>query len=180
MVQITIFSGHDGRLRPGKKFYLTLFAGCDLIRPTVARRILTDRHSGSDGQSSRQGPFFLTIFAGVDIKYPTLAEEFVDFQAMVRSGSLTLGDWDRNIVGLGSTDVTIASFTLFGGFDEDNLPSENEEIDSLAMQRHLGNIPEEHARILELGVGRPAAERMAVLRRTLATPADDTGLERNT
>ena len=68
-------------------------------------------------------------------------------------------------------DVSISSFTLMGGFSECELPSEDEEVDSLALQRHLGHIPESAGQILQYGIGRRGAERFATLRRALAATA---------
>jgi len=202
MIQVTIFSGHEGRLRSDRFFYFTLFGGCDLVRPTIARQLMAlrgrEERDRADGRGQhagmgpspgfrvanmelvgrhgerghrRGGPFFLTIFGGVDIKSPTLAEEFLDLREMISGGALTLEDWDRAMASLGSADIPIASFTLFGGFDECELPSESEEIDSLAIQRHLGNISESAGRVLQLGIGQRDARRSATVRRALQAVA---------
>ena len=101
MIQVTIFAGHDGRLRYDKWFYLTLFAGCDLVRPTVARQLLMRRHAEQEGHAAVRKPFFLTIFAGVGITSPTLAEEFIDLREMVHGGALNMDDWERAMADLG-------------------------------------------------------------------------------
>ncbi|MGB2984544.1 MAG: hypothetical protein WBE26_01565 [Phycisphaerae bacterium] len=171
MIHVTIFAGHDGRLQPSKRFYLTLFGGCDLVRPTIARELLTQRQAEREHRRADHRPFFLTIFAGVDIKSPTLAEEFIDLREMINSGLLTMQDWERSIVQLGQSDGAIASFTIFGGFDECELPSENEEIDSLAIQRHLGNIPESAGQVLQYGIGQRGAQRTATIRQAILATA---------
>jgi hypothetical protein len=171
MIHITVFSGHDGQLQPDKRFYLTLFGGCDLVRPTVARQLLHERQAAQSGRPPIHPPFFLTIFGGVDIKYPTLTEEFLDLREMLNSGLLTMEDWDRSMAQLGRTGTSVASFTLFGGFGECELPSEEEEVDSLAVQRHLGNISESAGRVLQYGIGQRGSERVAALRRAFLTPA---------
>jgi hypothetical protein len=189
MIKITVFSGHEGQLRWDTSFYLTLFGGVDLVRPTVARQILTaktqqqpplvgaDRDGGLVGRAEQarfgpppyktHRPFFLTVFGGVDIKSPTLAAEFMDLREMVRSGSLTLADWDRSIAMLAHADFAPASFTLFGGFDECSLPSESDEVDSLALQQHMGNIPSKSGQVLQMGIGRHETERLATVRRAI-------------
>ena len=43
MIQVTIFSGRSGELRLDDTFYVTLFGGFSLTRPTVARQILARR-----------------------------------------------------------------------------------------------------------------------------------------
>ncbi|MGD2110081.1 MAG: hypothetical protein PVI86_11910 [Phycisphaerae bacterium] len=172
MIQVTIFGGHDGRLRFDKWFYLTLFGGCDLIRPTMARQLLMQRQAQKEGhQIQHRKPFFLTIFGGVDIKSPTLAEEFIDLREMVNSGLMTLDEWDRSLVLLEQADGGIASFTLFAGMSENELPSEDEEIDSLAVQCHLGNISDSASQALRYGIGQHGAERTATVRRALVAPA---------
>ncbi len=167
MVHVTIFAGHDGRLQPDKRFYLTLFGGCDLVRPTVARQLLTHRQAEKDHRPTGGKPFFLTIFGGVDIKWPTLAAEFIDLREMLHGGLLAMEDWERSMAELARVDGAVASFTIFGGFDECKLPSEDEEVNSLAVQRHLGNIPESAGSVLQYGIGQSGAERTATVRRAV-------------
>ena len=62
----------------------------------------------------------------------------------------------------------IRPFTLMGGFSEMVLPSEEEEIEGLAVQRHLGNISDSAGEVLQYGIGRKDVERRATLRRALA------------
>ena len=167
MIQVTIFAGHDGRFRFDKWFYLTLFAGCDLIRPTIARQLLIQRQAQHGPPPPNRKPFFLTVFGGVSLKSPTLAEEFIDLREMINTGLFSLQEWDRSLALLDRADGGIASLTLFGGFDECELPSENEEVDALAVQRHLGNIPEGAGQALQYGVGQHGAERTATVRRAI-------------
>ncbi len=188
MIKITVFSGHEGHLRWDTAFYLTLFGGVDLVRPTVARQILSskseqpprvdpERDAGLVGRAEKalfgtpqhktHRPFFLTIFGGVDIKSPTLAAEFMDLREMVRSESLTLEDWDRSISMLAHANFAPSSFTLFGGFDECSLPSETDEVESLALQQHMGNISGKSGQVLQMGIGRHEAERLATVRRAI-------------
>ena len=171
MVHVTIFAGYDGRLQPSKRFYLTLFGGSDLVRPTVARQLLARQQAQQDPRFAGYKPFFFTMFGGVDIKSPTLTEEFLDLSEMISSGLLKMEDWDRTMARLGHVDGAVGSLTIFGGFDESALPSEAEEIDSLAVQRHLGNIPESAGEVLKYGIGHHGAERTATLRRALLAPA---------
>jgi hypothetical protein len=89
----------------------------------------------------------------------------------MRSGELTMEDWDRAMSELGRLDVSIGSFTLMGGFSECELPSENQEIDSLALQRHMGNITRQASDVLQHGIGKRDGERHATLRRALLVEA---------
>jgi hypothetical protein len=107
----------------------------------------------------------------VDIKCPTLAEEFIDLREMINSGFLNMQDWDRALADIGRSESPVASFTIFGGFCECELPSEEVEIDSLAIQAHLGNIPDSARQVLQLGIGQREAERRAVLRRAITATA---------
>ncbi len=168
MIQVTIFGGHEGQLRMDKWFYVTLFGACELTRPTLARQLLAQRQAERTGHAPvERKPFFLTIFGASEIKAPTLAAEFIDLSEMLRSNLLTMDDWQRAVADLGRGDIGIASFTVFGGFDECALPSENEEIDSLAAQRHLGSIAESAGKVLQYGIGHGGAERRATLGRAV-------------
>jgi hypothetical protein len=167
MIQVTIFSGHEGRVRPERKFYLTIFGGCTLVRSTVARQILAAREAAKQGPSHGGQQFFLTVFGAVEIKCPTMAEEFVDLADMMRGGSLSMNEWDRAMATLGRAEFSPASFTLFGGFEEQVLPSEKEEIDSLAIHRHVGSISEDSGRVLALGIGQREVDRLSAVRRAL-------------
>ncbi len=171
MIQVCIMGGHEGLIRPEKKVYLTLFGRCDLKRPTVARQILARRRQERDGATHPPRLFFLTICGDVDINYPTLAEEFLDLRQMLDAGALSMDDWDRAMADLGQSDVTVASFTLMGAMSECELPSENDEIESLALQRHLGNISDSAGQILQYGIGQADAERRATIRRAIVAEA---------
>jgi hypothetical protein len=169
MIQFCIMGGYEGVIRPEKKIYITLMGGCELKRCTVARQILTQRQRESEPGRRSGRQFFLTIMGGTEITCPTLAEEFIDLREMVSSGALTMSDWDRVMADLGRAEVTHASFTLMGGFSENELPSEEQEIESLAVQRHLGNISESAGEVLQYGIGQRDAERRATLRRAILT-----------
>ncbi|HEY3244633.1 MAG TPA: hypothetical protein VGM03_14930 [Phycisphaerae bacterium] len=187
MFQVCIFGGYEGRLLPTKRVLITLFAGAELHRPTLARRLLACRQRQVEGRAHRV--FVLTIFGSTEMRYPTLAEEFLDMREAVRSGALSLTDWDallgdlRRLEAAGtggrepqevwggralSDDEGIVSLTLFGSLEETSLPSEDAEVDALAVQRHLGNIPESAGKVLEFGIGQPEAARRAILRQAIA------------
>lgn len=169
MFHITIMSGYEGIIRPEPKFYLTLMGGADFKRATVARQLLAKRQQPrTDPTPPKQ--FFLTLMGGVEIRVPTLAEEFLDLKQLIDSGSLNISDWDRAITELGN-DVSISSFTLMGGMEEGTLPSESDEIEALALQRHMGNISEPASQILQYGIGQRDAERRATIRRAVLAHA---------
>lgn len=171
MIQFCIMSGYEGLIRQEPKIYVTFMGGCDLKRETVARQILTQRLHEREGKKHPPRQFFLTVMGGVDITCPTLAEEFIDLREMINSGAISMDDWDRAMTDLGRSDVSISSFTLMGGFSGNELPTENQEIESLAVQRHLGTISDSAGQVLQFGVGRPDAERRATLRQAILADA---------
>ena len=171
MIQFCILSGYEGRVRPEPKIYVTFMGGCSLKRETVARQILTQRLHEREGKTHPPRQFFLTVMGGVDITCPTLAEEFIDLREMINSRTLSMDDWDRAMADLGRSDVSISSFTLMGGFSENELPTEEQEIESLAVQRHLGTISDSAGQVLQFGVGQRDAERRATLRQAILADA---------
>ena len=189
MIQVTIFSGREGPLRYDNTFYLTLFGACEMTKPTLARHLMIAQQRvqpepepvrgdawGTMAKAMRQEarnqkPFFLTVFGAVSIKNPTLAEELVDLQELIRSGELSLEEWDRAMLTLSHLGSSCSSFTLFAGFDESELPSEDEEVNSLAMQCHLGNISDSSREVLQAGIGLKESDRRAVLHRAVMATA---------
>ncbi len=169
MIQVTVFSGHEGRLRYGKQFYLTIFGACELVKPTVAHRLLAEAEQKRGVLHLDQTPFFFTIFGAAEIKCPTLVEEFIDLRELLNTEGARFTNWETTITAIGRGDGALASFTLFGGFDECVLPTENEEVDSLALQRHLGNISDSAGQILQCGVGQRDVERYATVRQAVLT-----------
>ncbi len=171
MIHLTIFGAHEGRLQPDKLIYVTLFGGCEVVRPTLARQLLAKRQAERDKRPTGRRPVFLTVFGASAIKSPTLAEEFIDSREMINSGLLAMADWERSMVELGRGDGAVASLTIFGGFGECEIPSEDEEVDSLAVQRHLGNISACASETLQYGIGQHGVERCATIRRAMTVSA---------
>lgn len=195
MIQATIFAGHEGQLRYERKLFITLFAGTELVRPTFARQVLAMKAMSQNGlnvpppppspMAALHGgpnplplprlplprPYFFTMFGATEIKSPTLAAEFIDLRELSRSGALSRDDWERAMALIASCDTTVGAFTLFGGFDENVLPEEDEEIDSLAVQCHLGTIEDGARRVLQSGIGRRDPERRAIVQRAVETVA---------
>ncbi len=163
MLQLCIFGGHAGLLTPEKKCYFTIFGGCELRRPTLAKQIISSEQSDKRNLPTPK-MIFITLFGGTDIKCPTLAEEYLDLKAAVESRVLDLNNWDTYISRLDSwQSSSLMSLTLFAAFNETNLPSEDQEVEGLALQRHLGKISEESGRILEMGVGQKGSGRQSVI-----------------
>ena len=46
MIHLCLFGGQGGQLSAEKKVYLTLFGGCDLRWPTIAKQMVDMRQSG--------------------------------------------------------------------------------------------------------------------------------------
>ncbi len=168
MIQFCAFGGYEGRLQPGKRLIITMFGGADLRVPTLARRLLSMRRRQAEGVRPHR-LIIVTLFGGTEITWPTLAEEFIELREAVSSGAIHVSEWDAMMSELSRLeDGAIVTLTLFGGLEETALPSEDTEIDALALQRHLGNIPESAGRVLEFGIGQPDAQRRAVLRQAIA------------
>lgn len=169
MFHFCIMGGHEGELTADQQVCVTLFGGCELKRPTLAKQIIEMRRR-PQGAMPKRIHFFITICGGTVLRTPTLAEEFLAMQEAVRAGLLALEDWDSAVARLGTDGAfQVGSFTLMGGFSSDEVPAENEEIDGLAINRHLGHISEHAGKTLELGVGRSGSERAAVLRQAFAS-----------
>jgi hypothetical protein len=167
MIRICLFGGQGGQLPTDRRIYFTMFGTTELRWPTVARQISDMRQAGT-GARQRPPHVFVTIFGGTVIKAPTLANEYLELQSALRSGRLTLDDWDR---ALGTLDNQSRgpSLTLFGGFDDAEVPGEDEELEGLALNRHLGYLSPEASDILLGAVGQRGSSRAAAVRQALAT-----------
>lgn len=164
MFHLCIFGGQGGEIEPGRHFYLTLFGGTDLKRPTLAKMLIKQRERGESARPTCA--YFITICGGVDVVQPTLAEEFSDLQAAVRSGDITLDEADRALVDSHCV-LRTGKFTIFGACDTSCVPPEDDELDSLAMLRHAGMIQAGGEQALMLGIGRGGAQRIGVVRNAL-------------
>ncbi len=167
MIQVCIMSWHEGYLASDKKVYLSLMGGCGLIGPTLARQIVTKRERERNGSARPPRQFFLTIMGAAEITAPPLAQEFLDLRDLLSSGAISMTDWDRAGGDAGHADVSIGSLTLMGHFSDRELPSEDDEINALALQRHLGHITEAQGQVLQCGIGQRGAERRATVRRAV-------------
>lgn len=169
MLQLCIFGGYEGPLSAEKKCCFTVFGGCVLRRPTLARQIIAARRV-REGALPVPKMIFLTVFGGTEIKYPTLAEEFIDLREAMRGGQIRTEDWDRCLAEVEQINsASMLSLTLFGSFSESELPTEDEEVEGLALQRHAGNLADSTSRILATGVGQRGSARHAVIRQAVQT-----------
>ncbi|HUU85726.1 MAG TPA: hypothetical protein VM243_19690 [Phycisphaerae bacterium] len=172
MFHLCMFGSYEGRLTVKKRVVFTAFGASELHRPTLARRLLSECARGQEAKAERRRPVVITLFGASEIKAPTLAEEFLDLREAMRSGALTHDALDRLLADLAAEDEgAVFSLTLFGTCSEAELPDENEEVDGLALQRHLGNISENEVQVLQYGVGQDDAQRRAVLRQAMAAGA---------
>ena len=169
MVHFCIFGAHEGRLTTGRKLYVTVFGACELTRPTIAKQIVEMRRQDSRSLT-RKAQFFVTIFGGTDLKSPTLAEEYVDLQDALSAGLIKLEEWDVGIAQITANDsYAVGSLTLFGAFCAAELPSENEELDAMALSNYAGRVPTSAVNMLQLGVGQGGSNRSAIIRQAIAT-----------
>ena len=167
MLQFCVFGGHEGLLSPEKKCFLTVFGGCTLKRPTLARQMMAAQR-GAEGRIQRPKMIFITLFGSTSIVCPTLAEEYIDMREAVRGGAIDMERWDFYLAELDRWESSsLMSMTLFGSLSETDVPDEDTEIEGLALQRHFNNIGEESGRILEMGVGQAGSHRRTVIQQAV-------------
>jgi hypothetical protein len=166
MLQFSMFGGYEGPLSAEKRCYLTVFGACELYAPTLARQLIAAR----SGNVNQPKCIFITLFGATEIKVPTLTEEFLDLREAIQNKALDLNQWDFYMAELDRwRSSSFMSVTLFAGFSETELPTEDEEIESLALQRHFGNISEDSGRILEMGIGQGGVKRRSIIQQAIAT-----------
>lgn len=165
MFDICVFAGSGGVLGPRGGLHITLFGGQEFARAPAVRQVLAQRRR-SEGEGQPGHHFFLTLFGATSIAWPTITDEYLALVEALRSGALTLADWDRHITTIGLPHVH--ALTLFGGFDAHEIPEEDKEVDSLALQRHLGHIPDQVAEMLMHAIGRDGLQRLEVVRQAAA------------
>lgn len=168
MVYFSVFGGHDGRLGPGRSIYISVFGGATLTRPPLAAQLIENRANAGDASMEWQY-FFFSVFGGATITWPTLAEEYLALCEALHAGALRIEDWDRGSSRTGSVGaLRMGSFSVFGGMDSDALPSEDEELDDITLQRHAGRISDVAVQYLMLGVSQGGAHRLAAVRDAVA------------
>lgn len=198
MVHFTIFGGSEVTLGSGGKCIVTLFGGTDVRKPTLAKRLMQEKHllsshqaapgkdlknvdkvlmflggnypAGQPGSRRSRSNFILTICGGVEIKPPSIAEEFMDMRELMSSGLISEAEWDQLVGRLYQMGEmdSISSFTLFGAMGEGSL-SEEEEIKKIHSARELGLIDTEEERALRSVVGRDPQQVRMLLRQTAFT-----------
>lgn len=168
MSSLCLFGGNEETLDPRGGFHVIIFGGSEFRRPTVARQIVEFRH-GSGNQPMRTHCTILTIFGGGSITWPTLAEEYTTLRDALDSKKITLADWDADVGRFSDTGpLRIHNITIFGGFDAAELPSEDDEVEAISVQRHLGRLPEDAVEALMFGVGQNGAARLSAVRQAVA------------
>ena len=168
MASFCMFGSHGGQLGPAGGVHITIFGASELLRPPVARQII-DRREEVHKRRSRPMQVLVTLFGAAGVRWPTLAEEYLVLREALRSGDLTLDDWDRYIGGAIGTELPgIHPVTLCGTFNADGLPEDEEELDALAMQQHLGHLSEQTVAFLTMAVGQRGAQRLTAVRHALS------------
>ncbi len=195
MFHFTVCGGSEVTLTGGGQFIVTLFGGTDVRKPTLAKRLMREKHalvtqnpdpnykpnnldkilnhlqgnspSGSPLANKRRSTFILTICGGVEIKPPSIAEEFMDMRELVSSGLIDPNEWDQLVGRLYQMGEldSISSFTLFGGMGEVAL-NEQEEIKKIHSASGLGLISEDEEKALRSVVGRDPQQVRMLLRQT--------------
>lgn len=168
MARFCMFGGQDGQLQPTECVHVTIFGGAEWRRGPAAAHIAEARRRTADSVGGT-GYVFITVFGGAEVTWPTLVEEYLALLDAVRTGTLTLGEWDEHLGRRGGdTALRVHAFTLFGAFDGDALPSEDKELDDLSVHQHLGHIPEAAVRVLVPAIGQRGVSRLAAVRHAVA------------
>jgi hypothetical protein len=165
MIHFSLFGGQDAILGPGMHFYVNVFGGSTLIRPPLAARVIELRNDPSGVVSAGRYLFF-SLFGSVTVKWPTLAEEYLSLLEALRTNCFRIEDWDRALVRHGDGGLRSSSIAIFGGFDANAVPTEDEELDALSLQRHAGGISDRAADQLLLAIGSVGTQRLAAVRQT--------------
>lgn len=167
MSSFCLFGGDEGYLDPRGGFHVIIFGGAEFKRPTVARQLIEFQH-GHGGQPTRAHCTILTVFGGGSVIWPTLAEEYAALRDALDSKKISLTDWDTNVGRFSDTGpLRIHNVTIFGGFDTADLPSEDDEVEAISVQRHLGRVPEEAVEALMFGVGQDGSSRLGAVRQAV-------------
>ncbi len=166
MAHLCMFGGHEGELGSDHGPFITVFGGTELRRPPAARIIID---LGRSEQPNFVSYGFFTLFGGASIVWPSLAAEFLALTDAVGSGGLTLEEWDRRVGKDGAQGpIRVNAITLFAGFEGDELPSEEIEIEEIGLQKHLGRIPDEASEILMLAIGQRGVVRLSAVRQAVS------------
>ena len=195
MFHFTIFGASEVTLSGQGQCIVTLFGGTEVRKPTLAKRLMQERHALSNRKSDpdynpnnvdkvlnvlqgntptglprtekRHRTFLLTIFGAVELRPPSIAEEFMDMRELVSSGLIDVDEWDQLVGRLYQMDDldSVSSFTLFGGMGEVAINQE-EEITKIHSAVGLGLIAEDEARALRSVVGRDPQQVRMLLRQT--------------
>lgn len=175
MPHFCVFGGSEVQLEPEPTHCLTLFGSLELRRPPLASLIRSRSERNSNGPFGGKH-WIVTLFAGTEVSWPTLADEFLALKNAVASGVLTLAEWDR-VMSSPSTlgPLGIRTLTLCGGLSADEIPTEEQEIDALSLQRHLGQISQRAGEILMLAVGQRGSTRLSAVRRAVASSMNEGG-----
>ncbi len=169
MFHFCIFGAQAGQLSASKRVYITICGGCELKRPTLAKQVLERKKRHEAGLPVYRQHLIVTVCGATEVQLPTMADEYIDLQDALRSGQLSMREWEEVLVEVSTDDnIRVGSFTMCGAFEGDELPGESAEIDGLAINRHIGRIPEAAGRTLELGVGQKGAQRIATLRQAIS------------
>lgn len=174
MLQFCMFGGHSGTIRPDRaKLYVTLFGSCELRLATMAQLAVANRQrrdvDPGIAYATRRQPFFLTIFGGTEISRPTLVEEYLELQEVLRSGLLDTRSWESEVREAAlNFSSQIGSFTLFGSFEPSKLPTENEELDRLALSHNLGQLGDLPRKLLLLAIGQDGVQRVSAVCQAVA------------
>lgn len=196
MFHFTIFGGSEVTLTGSRQLIFTLFGGTDVRKPTLAKRLMQEKHapwsaepagqvdaddklhkfknffekldSGAGGRpGQRSSTFLLTIFGSVELKPPSIAEEFMDMRELVSSGLIEPREWDQ-LVGRMYQMGDLDSISSFTLFGgmDEAALSEEEEIKKITSATSMGLISGDEEQALRSVVGRDPQQVRMLLRQT--------------
>lgn len=162
MFHLTLFGANQAEMPPAGLTALTMFGGSELIRPTLARRIVHLRNAPPHRSRLRrwlglERNLVLTMFAGTEVRTPTLLEEFAALRALLDTGAVAAEecrDLLQRLAVDGRTDDTYTCVTLFGGTVL-RRPSVARERKALENARDSGLLTEQQYTQLDRAVASP-------------------------
>ncbi len=179
MYHYTFFGATEGSITTDGFSSICIFGYCRLVRPTLAERILQERHKPSQEQpkswfeqmSTSDRGFVLTVFGGTEIVPPTLMEEYAALRNLLESGSVSQAEC-RNLTETllrGQRKDEWLTLTAFAACTKSR-QSRGKELKALEAGERAGRISKAHRSQLDGLIGAPESTVADVLGQ-LATQA---------
>ncbi len=179
MFHVTVFGATEGVLPLSDFVSLTVFGGTELVRPTLAQRMLRLKEIRNRPQNFWRRVFQLdkniivTVFGGTEIHAPTVMDEYADLRRVLSSGALSAEEGKKllaEIAEKGGSHDLFSALTLFGGCTVER-PKPAVEKKALEAGRQAGLIGDREQSVLEQVVGRSESAVAGVLGQLCFSPA---------